>query len=326
AGKAVVEPHPVDATNDTIYDLGSLTKPLVTAFLYLTAGRDLGLSLDEPAYRILPELDRLGKKEITIRHLLTHTSGMPAWLPLYLRGTTIAEYLRQLRDCPLQARPGDRVVYSCPGYILLGEILQRCATEALDRLAREQILDPLGLSSTGYRPPEDWLPRVAATEDSCEYERKLAGPDAAGYGGFRRGIIRGEVHDQNAWAVGGVAGNSGLFSTAAETARLAMEYMGTGSGLLDDESLRLARTDQTPGRDEARSIAFRISSRGETAAGPDLSREAFGHNGFPGTSLWVDPSRQRAYVLLTNRVHPRVIEGSDMLPLRGRFHTLASRI
>lgn len=325
-GRAVVVPESVKATPETIYDLGSLTKPLVTAFLFLLVGHDLGLSPEEPVRRVLPELDRMDKREIRLRHLLTHTSGMPGWLPLYLRGSTIQEYLAQLTDCPLLDRPGSRVVYSCVGYLLLGEIIQRCASAPLDRLAEEWIFGPLGLSSTAYCPPVDWLPRVAATEDSCQYERKLAGSEATGYHGFRQGIIRGQVHDQNAWALGGVAGNAGLFSTVRETATLALEFMGLGCGLLNDESLRMVRMDQTEGLNEARSFAFRVSLRGETAAGPDLPPVAFGHNGFPGTSLWVDPSRRRAYILLTNRVHPHAIEAFDMQGLRRRFHSLAHRI
>lgn len=325
-GNAALLPQPEPARLDTIYDLGSLTKPLITALLFLAMGRDLGLDTGAVARRFVPELDRMDKRGITIRHLLTHTAGLPAWAPLYTSGTTMAEYLREIRDTALVAPIGTRVVYSCMGYIVMGEILERCASQPLDRLASEVILRPLKLTSTLYRPPKEWRSRVAPTEDSCEYERKLAGSRADGYAGYRRGIIRGEVHDQNAWALGGVAGNAGLFSTVEEVASLALQFLGPGRGLLDGAALRSAREDQTPGLQEARSMAFLIAARGETSAGPDLSGESFGHNGFPGTSVWIDPVRQRVYVLLTNRVHPRAIEGYDMMPLRRRFHSLASGI
>jgi len=329
-GNAVVVPEPVAARPGTIYDLASLTKPLVTSFLFLALRRDLGLGLDDRAARFLPEVDRLDKRDITLRHLLTHTAGMPAWVPFYLKGATIVEYLAQLRDRPPDSAPGTRVVYSCAGYIMLGEILRRCATVELDRLAAQALFEPLGLRSTAFRPPAEWGDRVAATEDSCQYERRLAGPPASGYTGYRQGVIRGQVHDQNAFVLGGVAGNAGLFSTARETALLAAEYAGEAvrmtRGLLDAESARLGREDQTPGLNEARSLAFRIASRGETAAGPDLPPIAFGHNGFTGTSVWIDAGRPRVYVLLTNRVHPRVSDSVDMTALRGRFHTVASRI
>jgi CubicO group peptidase (beta-lactamase class C family) len=329
-GRASVRPWDTPASLETIYDLASLTKPLVTSFLYLALRNQLGLSEDDPAWRFLPEIDRMDKREITLRHLLTHTSGMPAWVPFYLKGSTVGEYLAQLRERPPESRPGTRVEYSCAGYVMLGEILHRAASVPLDRLASEVIFGPLALKNTSFNPPLSWQGRVAATEDSCEYERKLAGPAAAGYGGFREGVIRGQVHDQNAWVLGGVAGNAGLFSTARDTVAIATEYLGAraeaSNGLLDETSIEQATNDCTAGLNEARSLAFRIASRGETAAGADLPVETIGHNGFTGTSVWMDTVRPRIYVLLTNRVHPRVSDTVDMLSLRRGFHAAACRI
>ncbi|HEY3174627.1 MAG TPA: serine hydrolase domain-containing protein [Candidatus Polarisedimenticolia bacterium] len=328
AGDAVVLPERIAAAPSTIYDLASLTKPLVTSFLFLKLGEDLGLTPGAPARRYLPELDRIDKRDITLEHLLTHTSGLPAWAPFYARGTTAGEYLLQIRELSPEARPGVRVIYSDVGYIALGEILRRCASVPLDALAREEIFGPLELTCTAFKPPRAWVPRVAATEESCNYERGLAASLADGYAGWREGVIRAEVHDQNAWVLGGVSGHAGLFSTARETAIISLEYLGTrGSrGLLDEEAVRFAREDRTPGLEEARSLAFRIASRGETAAGPALPPETFGHNGFTGTSVWIDPVRPRVYVLLTNRVHPAVSDRADMLALRRGFHSVASKI
>lgn len=328
-GRAMVVPASRVATLDTIYDLGSLTKPLVTSLLFLLLHRDLGVSYSDPARRFLPEIDRLDKRDITLEHLLTHTSGMPDWIPLYLNGRSMREYLAQVRERAPDTRPGTHVVYSCVGYIMLGEILSRCASTPLELLARRFLVEPLGLVSTAFNPPAAWRNRVAPTEDSCQYERKLASSrsrDAKGYVGFRSGVIHGEVHDCNAWALGGVAGNAGLFSTARETVALALEFLGGGRRLLDDEGIDHARSDRTPRLNESRSYAFRLARGGETAAGPGLSPLSFGHNGFPGTSVWMDPGQRRAYVLLTNRVHPRVIEEHDMNSLRRGFHSLASRI
>ncbi|HKY33361.1 MAG TPA: serine hydrolase domain-containing protein [Candidatus Polarisedimenticolia bacterium] len=326
AGLAVAVPERVAASPDTIYDLASLTKPLATSFLYLLLREELSLPPGMPVRRLIPELDRMDKRGILLEHLLTHTSGLPDWIPFYLRGSTLDEYLSQLTDRPLEAPPGGRVIYSCAGYITLAAVLQRAATEGLQLLADRFIIRPLGLRDTGFLPPGEKLGRVAATEDSCEYERTMAGKPAEGYGGFRKGVIRGEVHDQNAWVLGGVSGNAGLFSTARETALLALEYLGAGRGLLDGQALDLARTDRTPGREEARSFAFRLNLRGETAGGPDLSPRAFGHNGFTGTSVWIDPVPRRVHVLLTNRVHPAVSDKVDMLALRRRFHSIASAL
>jgi len=329
-GDAVVNPRNVPADPSTIYDLASLTKPLVTSMLYLKLRRQLGLSDGAAACRLLPEIDRTDKREITLRHLLTHTSGLPAWVPFYLRGATVPEYLVQLRDRPLASRPGTRVEYSDPGYIAMGEILSRAATTPLDRLAREAIFEPLGLADTCFNPPRALLPRVAATEESCQYEKELSAPDSQGYKGFRQGVIHGEVHDQNAWVLGGVSGHAGLFSTARETSVIAAEYLGERArsvhGLLDGEAVDHASLDQTPGLAEARTLAFRVALRGETAAGPDLPALAFGHNGFTGTSVWIDGGRPRVYVLLTNRVHPAISRSADMLALRRGFHSLASRL
>lgn len=334
-GQSVLIPECVAATTSTIYDLASLTKPLVTSMLYLRLRQQLGLSDDATACRFLPEIDRMDKREITLRHLLTHTSGLPAWLPFYLRGSTPTEYLSQLREMPPRARPGTEVAYSDAGYIAMGEILSRAATTPLDRLAREMIFTPLGLADTCFNPSRSLMARVAATEESCQYERELCGAAAHGYAGFRQGVIRGEVHDQNAWVLGGVAGHAGLFSTAREVSVIAAEFLGDGAGsgrvgarrgLLDSEAISHASIDQTPGLAEARTLAFRVALRGETAAGPDLPTQAVGHNGFTGTSIWIDPRRPRVYVLLTNRVHPAASRDNDMLALRRGFHSLASRL
>ncbi len=322
-GARAILPGREDATVDTLYDLASLTKPLVTSLLLLRLGPELGLGPETPARGVLHEFDRIDKQEITIGHLLSHTSGLPAWRPYYLGGASLSEYLVQMREEPLQCRPGRGVVYSCAGYLALGEIIQRAAGAGLDRLFAEQVGAPLGLMETGYRPEAGRMARVAPTEDSCHYERGMAGPAGTSYRGFREGVIRAEVHDQNAWAAGGVAGNAGLFSTARETARIALEYLG-GGGLLDGRSLERARRDATPGLEESRSLCFRLALRGETAAGPALPSSSFGHTGFTGTSVWIDPERRRVYVLLTNRIHPRVDESVDMLLLRRGFHAAAA--
>ena len=156
AGHAMVAPRRVEASTDTIYDLASLTKPLVTSLLYLVLHDELGLKDGERIWRVLPEIDRIDKRDITIRHLLTHTSGMPAWVPFYLEGRTIREYLMQIRDLPPESAPGTNVVYSDAGYIMLGEILQRTASTPLDRLADEALWRPLGLRHTAFNPPGSW--------------------------------------------------------------------------------------------------------------------------------------------------------------------------
>jgi len=330
-GDAVVAPSRVAATEETIYDLASLTKPLVTSPLAVILAREEGIGLSERAGRFLPEFARLDKREITLEHLLTHTSGLPDWRPLYLGGASIPEYVRLLRDVEPDARPGLRVRYSDIGYIALGRILEIAGGASLDRLARAFILEPAGVSACFLPGRETW-PRVAATEEACNYERAKAGAGAASYSGWREGVIRGEVHDQNAFAAGGVAGHAGLFGTARDVYRLAREVQSPESRLYRGNEASLLSTSRTGALMEPRSLGYRINRRTDggidpsTAAGGALSVRAFGHNGFTGTSLWIDPAMPAIFVLLTNRVHPKVREELDMNALRREFHRLAAGV
>jgi CubicO group peptidase (beta-lactamase class C family) len=171
---------------------------------------------------------------------------------------------------------------------------------------------------------------VAATEDSCQYERRKSGAPSSAAARWREGVIRGEVHDQNAWAAGGVAGHAGLFGTSRDVYRMAREAIAADLRVLRGRETRMLTTPQTSAEGDARSLAYRINrtSTGEpdkeSAAGVALPAEAFGHNGFTGTSVWIDPRAPRVYVLLTNRVHPAVREDLDMNALRREFHRLAA--
>lgn len=331
AGSAVVLPSRVPATRETLYDLASLTKPLATSLLAIRLRREAGFDLLDRAARFLPEFDRQDKREITLAHLLTHTSGLPDWAPLYLKGASIPEYLLQIREVTPRSRPGERVVYSDLGYIALGAILERIGTSTLSRLADACIFEPVGARPC-FRPGPGLLSRVAATEEACNYEREKAGPAAATYRGWREGIIRGEVHDQNAHAAGGVMGHAGMFGTARDVYLIAREALAAEPRILLEDEVPLIREARTAAAGEPRSLAYRIN-RGDggksdpsTAAGPALPPETFGHNGFTGTSVWIDPKAGRLFVLLTNRVHPRVREEMDMNALRREFHRLAARV
>lgn len=331
AGHAVLAPEKAPAGNDTIYDLASLTKPLITSPLALLLSRESGFSLTDRAGRFLPEMDRLDKREITLFHLLTHASGLPDWAPLYLGGESVREYVAQIGRMEPLERPGRKILYSDLGYILLGAILEQAGSAPLESLARAFLLEPAGAEAL-FRPGERLLARVAATEESCNYERRMAGPAAAGYSRWRSGVIRGEVHDQNAWAAGGVSGHAGLFGTARDVWLVARESMAGESSLLRPEEQDLLREIQTGSLPEPRSAAYRVNrgqdgaSDPETAAGASLPPEAYGHNGFTGTSVWMDPGTDRVYVLLTNRVHPTVREEIEMNVIRREFHRHAAGV
>jgi CubicO group peptidase (beta-lactamase class C family) len=325
-GHAVVTPEVIPSGPDTLYDLASLTKPLVTALLALLLRREGRLRLDDRLSRHLPGWRSSDARAgITLLDLLVHRSGLPAWRPLYLHASDRQGRIAWLDRVPLDRRPGDEVAYSCPGYILLGMALEEAGGAPLDRMFRERVATPLGLSGAMYTPPPALKRRTAATETGNLRERSLAGAAGAGYNEWRTDLIWGEVHDTNARTLGGVAGNAGLFGTARDVHRLVGECLGTGNGLLDDVDLALFRRSETAGLAEERSIGFQIAVTAGASAGEALASDSFGHTGYTGTSVWVDPGPGRIYVLLTNRLHPRY-RAVDMNAIRRRFHAIAAGI
>ena len=342
-GLAVVEPEHIPATLDTIYDLASLTKPLVTALLVVRFAERGVLDLNAPLARYLVEFNDKDKREITLIQLMTHSSGLPNWRPLYLEAQTRADVPAAIARTLLEPQPphGQReVIYSDLNYVLLGFVLERVTGERLDRLAEREIFEPLGLERTMFSPPE-LLREIAATEHGQEFElaNAIADAETRSWGDtasfaaspyrravvsqakWRKDVIWGEVHDGNANFMGGVAGHAGLFSTAREAFRMANQFL-PGSELLKPESLHLFTGNLTPGCRTSRSIAWILAETPDCSAGPALPPTALGHNGFTGTSIWMDPHKRRVFVLLTNRVHPRV-GAIDMREIRRRFNALA---
>ena len=320
-GDAVVEPGRIAATTSTLYDLASLTKPLATALLAVrlqSAGR---LAIEDRVDRHLPDWrPRDEGPALTLLDLLTHRSGLPAWMPLYAMASDVTGRIGAVAAAPRAHAPLLGVTYSCPNYLLAGFALERASGAPLDRLFRDHVTGPAGVGDLGYRPDPSERPRTAATEAGNAHESALAGPWAAGYNGFRRDVIWGEVHDHNAWSLGGAAGNAGLFGTARGVWSLARHFL--GGGLLADEERGWFAHDFTPGLNQARAVGFQLAATPGCSAGASLSPRSFGHTGFTGTSLWMDPEAERIFVLLTNRVHPRFRE-RDLHPLRREFHALA---
>ncbi|MBE3574873.1 MAG: beta-lactamase family protein [Firmicutes bacterium] len=288
-----------------------------------------GRSEGETGPAHLQTLAQLREKEhVTLRHLLTHSSGLAAWHPVYQLPGSRRERIQLLARAPLTYPPGKRVVYSCMGFILLGEILERLGGKPLDVLARERVFQPLGLQHTGFCPTGADQAEAAATEVVPE----LGGP------------LVGIVHDENARALGGVSGNAGLFSTACDLARFAQTWLnrgvapGAGWGCGGTEqpagaaesrrgpriwspaTVEAATRSYTPGLEEERGLGWMIHAGRTGLSGGDLlSPDSYGHTGFTGTSLWVDPRRDLFVVLLTNRVHPSRTNDAH-LRLRPLFH------
>ena len=311
AGRAIGDVEPESAssevTAETLFDLASLTKPLCSGAL-LAGTKDL--PLDVLPGRFFPEWKKTRFEDITLERLLTHTSGLAAWFPMYVRGEGVAAYRRTLGEMEPVAAPGERVIYSDLNFLLLTQILETVYAAPLERTFGERIAGPAG-SAARFLPERSAV--TAATERGDRFERAMVEARGLSYGRFRDGVVRGEVHDGNAFRRGGVSGHAGLFATARDVWALARRWL--------DPTLRAWTRDRTPDLDEGRGLAWQ-SRRGAGSAIPEMSAESFGHTGFTGTSVWVDPERDRIAVLLTNRIHPEVKE-IPFNEVRQRFHRVA---
>jgi CubicO group peptidase (beta-lactamase class C family) len=327
-GHAVREPVEHLAALDTIYDLASLTKPLVTGLLSARRVERGELQLDEEVRRYLPEFDAGDKKTITVGQLLTHTSGLPAWRPLYVTTAgRVEETLRVIAAEPLEAAPGTRVRYSDLGFITLGFLLEKISGAKFADIARGEIFQPLELRRTFFNPEMALQTEMAACELGNLYERQMCGEMKTGetYKGWREQLIWGEVHDGNAYFLGGAAGHAGLFSTASETLLIAGQFLAGTTELLNPETCSLFRTNMTEGLEEARSFAWQLAATKDSTAGTDLPPDSFGHTGFTGTSCWIDPLHERIFLLFTNRTHAaRSLPFVNINGVRRRFHSLAA--
>ncbi|HUL50176.1 MAG TPA: serine hydrolase domain-containing protein [Gemmatimonadales bacterium] len=294
-GQYSVDDHrPVDVT--TIYDLASLTKVIATTTACMLLVDDGKLELDKPVQQYLPEFRGAGKERVTVRELLTHSAGLPWWRPLYRETGSREAALALVDTTPLVTTPGERYVYSDLSAILLMQIVERLSGEPLDSFVTRRVFRPLGMASTRYLPPPAWQSRIAPTEN-----------DTA----FRHRMLRGEVHDENAARLGGVSGHAGLFSNAPDLARFAELMLDGGSWdtlqLIRAETIAefTRRQNLPPGSSRALGWDTPDEPRDSaSSAGMRLSPWSFGHTGFTGTSLWIDPDRDLFIILLTNRVNP----------------------
>ncbi|MFF2157768.1 serine hydrolase domain-containing protein [Paenibacillus chitinolyticus] len=298
------DPAPVHA--GTLYDCASLTKVTVTLPLVLGLIDEGRLTLNTPAASLLPEFASGGKEEVTVGQLLTHTSGLPPLVNLHASHLTREEMWQTVYRTPLQAKPGTRTAYSDVGYMTLGRIAEEMLGVPLNEAARVKIFGPLGMDSAGFCPPAGREADIAPTE----YDASA---------GVR---LHGVVHDENARALGGVSGHAGLFAAAGDLARYARMWLGCGlvpapaAGARHDvagapgprllsraAALASVRsfTENIPGA--SRGLGWALKGDPLDASGDWMGPRSFGHTGFTGTSLWLDPERDLAVVLLTNRVY-----------------------
>jgi CubicO group peptidase (beta-lactamase class C family) len=283
------QPSPATSMT-TLWDMASLTKvvALTSAMMWLTENGRVDLSA--PVQRYVPEFTGRGKEAVTVHHLLTHSSGLPAWRPLYKESEDPAAAMALAIATPLDTTPGVRMVYSDLGAIILGEIVARVSGRRFDAFVRERIFEPLGMRESMFRPPEQLRERIAPTEVDPWRQRHL----------------RGEVHDENAFALGGVSAHAGLFSSGADMVRLARMYL--GDGVLDGHRFVSRATINRFTAVQDSSLSHRAlgweTPNGTNSAGRLMSKRSFGHTGFTGTSFWVDRERGVFVILLSNRVNP----------------------
>jgi CubicO group peptidase (beta-lactamase class C family) len=299
-GSATRDAKAPKVTENTIYDLASLTKVIVTTTSAMMLVQQKRLDLDAPVERYLPEFSAAAQSDpnsswrarITVRMLMLHDSGLPAHRDFYKDAKGHDAVLAKVLAEPLVHEPGAQVEYSDLGFILLGEIIERLTGDTLAQFAKGHIFAPLGMSDTMYSPPASLRARIAPTEMDSD---------------FRKRLLRGEVHDENAFALGGVSGNAGLFGTAGDLAAFAQMLLNGGiyahHRLLARSTIQEFTARQTVG-DSARTLGWDVPTPPTSSAGHYFSPGSYGHTGFTGTSLWIDPERDLFVVLLTNRVNP----------------------
>jgi len=302
AGRLSYDARALPVTSQTIYDLASLTKVVsTTTAAMILVDRGL-LNINRRVAEYLPDFvpsNALGagplwsaREKVTVRSLLAHTSGLPAYERFFLRARKKSHVIEEALALPLEEVPGQKAVYSDVGFILLGEILERVAKQLLDAFCQREIFVPLGMRSTCFNPPAELLPRIAPTEQDNL---------------FRKRLICGEVQDENAWAMGGVAGHAGLFGTADDLATFSQMMLQEGNA--DGKQFIQAKTvlefTQALPCQLGDAHALGWGKRSEpSSSGRYFSPASYGHLGYTGTSIWIDPEKQLFVILLTNRIHP----------------------
>jgi uncharacterized protein YbbC (DUF1343 family)/CubicO group peptidase (beta-lactamase class C family) len=319
-GFRAIVPAEEAMTLDTVFDLASLTKVVATTTAVMTLIEDGRLRLNDPVATHIPGFERYNKGAITVRHLLTHVSGLRPDVDLH-PWTGYDAAIELAKDEVPTAAPGEAFVYSDINFFLLGHIVMRLTGESLDAYVKRVVFDPLGMTETGFNPPNSLLPRIAPTE-------RCAGEDA-GTPCKRPDVapLRGVVHDPTARRMGGVAGHAGLFSTARDLQRFVRMLIGNGQldgvRVLSAASVRAMTSPQTPpGMRAVRGLGWDIDTQFSSNRGDLFPIGSYGHTGFTGTSLWIDPSTGAWVIFLSNRVHPDAT--GDVTPLRGRVATIAA--
>jgi CubicO group peptidase (beta-lactamase class C family) len=293
-GRFTYEPASPEVTTASIFDLASLTKVIATTAMAMILYERGLLDLEAAVTAIVPEFaggsgdNDPRRREVTLRMLLAHSSGLPAYEKLFLRAQTREDLLQSAYTAPLAAAPGVRAEYSDIGFIILGVVLERLADESLDVFCQREIFGPLGMTHTTFNP-------TTALKDSI--------PPTADDRTFRHRIIQGEVQDENASVLGGITGHAGLFSTAEDLAIFAHAILNGGYPILRPSTIELFSRRESAPEGTSRALGWDTPSA-PSQSGKYFSPRSYGHLGYTGTSLWIDPERQLSISLLTNRTWP----------------------
>ena len=294
-----------EVTSASIFDLASVSKVVATTTVAMILYQRGLLDLEMPVVSIVPEFSGQDERrsEVTLHMLLAHSSGLPAYEKLFLRAPTKAQLLDAAFTTPLAVDPGSQAAYSDVGFIILGVALERIADEPLDRFCQREVFGPLGMAHTAFNPPAAWRPSIPPTVD-----------DRA----FRHRIIQGEVFDENASVLGGVAAHAGVFAPAHDVAIFANAMLNGGQPILHSETLSVFTRRELSPAGTSRALGWDTPSS-PSQSGKYFSPHSFGHLGYTGTSLWIDAERELSITLLTNRTWPDA-SNKAIKEIRPKFH------
>jgi CubicO group peptidase (beta-lactamase class C family) len=289
-GRFTYEPASPPVTIATVFDLASVSKAVATTSMAMILYERGLIDLEAPVVSIVPEFagSDVRRGDVTVHMLLAHSSGLPAYEKLFLKAKTRDELLAAAFTTPLAADPGARAEYSDIGFIILAIAMERVADESLDRFCQRELFGPVGMLHTAFNPPAAWRAAIPPTADDRS---------------FRKRIIQGEVQDENASVLGGVAGQAGLFATAEDLATFAHVLLQGGQSLVRPETLALFTRREAAPAGTSRALGWDTPSS-PSQSGKYFSPHSFGHLGYTGASLWIDPERQLSITLLTNRTWP----------------------
>ena len=307
-GSRALEPRREAMTLDTVFDCASLTKVVATTTAVMQLWEQGKLRMNDPVAKYLPEFGQNGKHDITVRQLLVHYSGLAPDLDLTKPWEGKETAYRMAFDAAPERAPGAAFIYSDINFIVLGALVERLSGEPLDEYSAEHIFAPLGMKETRFVPPHSWEPRIAPTEDDENHR-----------------LLRGVAHDPSARRMGGVAGHAGVFSTAADLAIFAQALLDGGSGILTPATIAKMTVPQQPVNSTVlRGFGWDIDSPLSSNRGELLPVGGFGHTGFTGTSLWIDPATKTYIVLLTNAVHMNIVH-LNMVPPKEKGSAVSLR-